>query len=73
MSTLPANSNPPTIKHKRVWEKKAGAREYDIWYTEHICSANHHNSSGGMETTGVIEVFPLSIKKILAFLSILYR
>ena len=47
----------------RIWEKKAGTQEYDLWKAEHTCSANHSKSSGAMEAAGAVEMFPHSVEK----------
>jgi len=45
------------------WEKRKGSPEYDEWKLTHVCSKNHHGSSGSMEAIGAVNMFARSEEK----------
>ena len=45
-----------------MWHGKKGTPEYDLWFSEYDCQANHDKSSGAMEAAGAVAMFDRSIK-----------
>ena len=46
----------------QMWHGKKGTAEYDLWFSEYDCQANHNKSSGAMEAAGAVAMFDGSIK-----------
>ena len=47
----------------QMWHGKKRTAEYDSWFSEHDCQANHDKSSGAMEAAGAVAIFNRSIKR----------
>ncbi len=47
----------------QTWEKRKDDPQYSSWLANHICQANHSNSSGTMERAEAVKMFQRSVEK----------
>lgn len=47
----------------KKWKAREGSTEYENWFIEHQCQANHGKSSGAMESVGAMDMFSRSIEQ----------